>query len=79
MNTAESFEMPPVPFPWKIDDDGKKFLRTRCNLQFNLYSIIGHVTRPVIVTTASPVAACNGFTVVFRRKRSQPKRCLKIV
>ena len=66
MNTTESFEMPPVPFPWKIDDDGKKFLR-RCNLQFNLYSIIGHVARPVIVTTA------------LRRKRSQPKRCLKIV
>jgi len=58
MNTTESFEMPPVPFPCKIDDDGKKFLQ-RCNLQFNLYSIIGHVARPVIVTTASPVAACT--------------------
>ena len=58
MNTTESFEMPPVPFPWKIDDDGKKFLLRRCNLQFNLYSIIGHVARPVIVTAASPVAAC---------------------
>ena len=66
MNTTESFEMPPVPYPWKIDDDGKKFLR-RCNLQFNLYWIIGHVARPVIVTTA------------LRRKRSQPKICLKIV
>jgi len=56
MNTTESFKLPQVPFP--IDDDGKKFLR-RCNLQFNLYSIIGHVARPVIVTTASPVAACT--------------------
>ena len=42
INIAESFEMPHVPYPWKIDDDGKKFLR-KCNLQFNLFLVVGNV------------------------------------